>query len=495
MRPEIVPVIVTIMLSLTEDRRRWVALGVVLLAFLMTVLDATVVNVALPQIGSDLGFSQAHLTWVVNAYLVSYGAFLLVAGRLGDLIGHRRVFLVGVAAFAVASLAAGLAQDGTVLVLARFAQGIAGALAAAAVLAILVAEFTEPAARARAMSLYILVGVSGGSLGLLAGGLLTDALSWHWIFFINLPIAVVALVLGRALIEDTSAPGAGGRVDVLGAVLITTALMVAVYAIVQAADHGWASARTLGLGGVALALLGAFAALEARLAEPILPPRILRLRSLMNMSVVRAITFTGMYSAFFFGALYLQRVLGYDALHTGLGFLPMTLTVATLSTGITTGLVARFGARQVLLFGLTSMIAGLLLLSRLDAGASYVPGPLLAFFLLGLGAGTSFAPVLTIAMAEVPRRDAGLASGIINVSGQVAAALGLAVLGTISTSHAHALARAGDSGAAALTGGYHLAFVIAAGCLAVGILVALVALRGPTRGSEVAVEVRAEAAG
>jgi MFS family permease len=260
--------------------------------------------------------------------------------------------------------------------------------------------------------------------------------------------------------------------------------MVAVYAIVQAADHGWGSARTLGLISVAVVLLAAFARVETRVAEPILPPRILRLRTLLNMSLVRAITYTGMYSAFFFGALYLQRVLGYDAVHTGLGFLPMTLTVATLSSGLTTRLTMRFGARPVLLFGLTSMVAGLLLLAQLGDGAAYVPGPLLAFLLLGLGAGTSFAPVLTLAMAEVPRRDAGLASGILNVSGQVAAALGLAVLGTISTSRAGSLAAHGDGGAEALTGGYHLAFLIAAGVVAVGIVVAVVALRTPGRGAE-----------
>jgi EmrB/QacA subfamily drug resistance transporter len=479
---------------LTSDRRRWVALFVVLLGFLMTVLDATVVNTALPEIGSDLGFSQASLTWVVNAYLISYGAFLLVAGRLGDLVGRRRVFLVGTALFALTSLAAGLSDSGTVLIVARFAQGIGGALAAAAALAILVAEFPEPRERARAMSMYILVGVSGGSLGLLAGGLLTDLLSWHWIFFVNLPIAAATLALGRAMIERDTGLGLDGGVDVAGATLITGSLMLAVYAIIQAADHGWGSARTLGLGAVAALLLVAFAAVERRARQPILPARILRLRSLMNMSLLRAITYTGMYSAFFFGALYLQRVLGFNAIETGLGFLPMTLTVATLSTGITTRLTQRFGAHRVLLFGLTSMIAGLLVLANLQPGISYVPGPLIAFLLLGLGGGTSFAPILGLAMAEVPRGDAGLASGMVNVSGQIAAALGLAILGTFSTSRAGALQAQGDGAATALTGGYHLAFWIAAGTMGVGLLFAALTLRRPPRTDEVDVEVEAQAA-
>jgi EmrB/QacA subfamily drug resistance transporter len=478
---------------LTSDRRRWVALFVVLLGFLMTVLDATVVNTALPEIGSDLGFSQASLTWVVNAYLISYGAFLLVAGRLGDLIGRRRVFLVGTALFAVTSFAAGISDSGTLLIIARFAQGIGGALAAAAALAILVAEFPEPRERARAMSMYILVGVSGGSLGLLAGGLLTDLLSWHWIFFINLPIAAATLALGRAMIERDDGIGVEGGVDVAGATLITASLMLAVYAIVQASDHGWASARTLGLGALAVLGLVAFAAVERHVTSPILPGRILRLRSLVNMSILRAISFTGMYSAFFFGALYLQHVLGFNAIETGLGFLPMTLTVATLSTGITTRLVQRFGARQVLLFGLTSMIAGLLVLAQLEPGISYFPGPLIAFFLLGLGGGTSFAPMLGIAMAEVPRRDAGLASGMINVSGQIAAALGLAILGTISTSRTGALESHGDGAASALTGGYHLAFWLAAGVMAAGVVFAAVVAR-PPRTDEVGAEVEAQAA-
>jgi EmrB/QacA subfamily drug resistance transporter len=463
-------------------RRRWFALAVVCLGYLMNTVDATIVNVALPSIQSDLHFTQANLTWVVNAYLITFGSFLLMAGRLGDLIGRKKVFLVGLVVFTVASAICGLATGETMLIVARAFQGLGSALASSVILAIIATGFRGPAERAKAMSLYMFVAVAGGSLGLLLGGVLTQSLSWHWIFFVNLPIGVLAFLLGSALIEENVGLGVGKGVDVLGSVLITAALMLGVYAIVTSSQYGWGSSHTVGFGGGAIVLLVAFFALEARLANPIMPLRILRLRSLIGSSAVRGLLVTGMFSSFFLGALYLEHVRAYGAIETGLAFLPMTVAVGILSLGISARLVGRFGAKRTLLPGLLPAIAGLLILSQAGEDASYFPGPFLAFLLIGIGAGTSFMPLLTVAMADVPRQDAGLASGIVNVSVQISGALGVAVLGTIATHRADALSAQGDSATTALTSGYHLAFVIAAVAVAIGVLVALAVLRSPDGG-------------
>jgi EmrB/QacA subfamily drug resistance transporter len=467
--------------SMSASRRRWIALGIVCLGQLMMVLDGTIVNVALPAIQRDLGFSQASLTWVVNAYLIAFGSFLLMAGRLGDLIGRKRVFLGGLALFTVASVACGLATDQTVLITARFVQGVGGAVATSVILAIIVTEFTEARERAKAISFYTFVAVAGGSIGLLAGGVLTQSISWHWIFFINVPVGIAALLLGVAFIQENEGIVLRQGVDWLGSVLVTAATMIGVYAIVTSTDFGWLSAHTLGFGAAAIALLALFVAWEARIENPILPLRILRLRGLMGSSAVRAFLVTGMFTSFFLGALYLEHVLGYGEVDTGLAFLPMTLIVGALSLGITARLVARFGPKAVLLAGLSLTVAGLLLLARAGVGASYFPDLVFAFALTGLGAGMAFLPLLTIAMADVPPRDAGLASGIVNVSVQISAALGLAVLGTVATDHTRSLTAQGHSAASALTGGYHLSFLIAAACVAAGALLAMVLLPSPGR--------------
>jgi EmrB/QacA subfamily drug resistance transporter len=446
----------------------------------MNALDATIVNVALPAMQRDLHFTQANLTWVVNAYLIAFGSFLLMAGRLGDLIGRKRVFLAGVVLFTASSALCALAPDQTPLVAARFLQGMGAALSSSVIVAIIVTDFPEPLERARAMSVYIFVAVGGGSVGLLVGGALTQSIGWHWIFLINVPIGIAALLLGGALIVENEGIGLRRGVDVSGSILVTAAVMVGIYAIVGAADQGWASARTMGLGGLSIALLAAFLVLQARLRNPIMPLRILRLRSLTGSSAVRGLVVPGIFGSFFLGALYLEHVLGYDPSRTGLAFLPQTLAVAALSAGITARIVQRFGPRRTLVAGLAVMFAGLQLLSHANESTGYFPTLFIAFALLGIGGGTAFMPLLTIAMADVPRRDAGLASGIVNVSMQLSAAIGLAALGTISSEHTRGLLAQGLPLRASLTGGYELSFTVASACVAAGLLAALFLLPRPS---------------
>jgi EmrB/QacA subfamily drug resistance transporter len=463
--------------SLTPDRRRWMALVVVCLAQLMIVLDTTIVNVALPAIQRDLHFTQGNLTWVINAFLVTFGSFLLLAGRLGDLIGRKRVFLFGVTLFTAASVLCGLSPNQDVLIVARFIQGIGAAMQASVILAIIVTEFPEPGDRARAMSAYVFTAVAGGSLGLLAGGVLTQAISWHWIFFVNIPIGVATAAAGRALIPEDNGLGLGHGIDWAGSALVTVSLMTAVYAIVQATAHGWGSFQVLGFGTLAVALMAAFLVLESRIENPIMPLRILRLRGLVGASVVRGFLVTGMYSTFFLGTLYLEHIRHFSALQTGLGFLPWTVTVGILSLGVTARLVARFGPMRVLIAGMVTVIAGLALLSTAGVHTSFFPTVFLAFFAIGLGIGSAFMPLLSIAMADVPAADAGLGSGITNVSQQVAGALGLAVLGTVATNHTKALVAQHHGLAESLVGGYHFAFVIGAASVSAAILTAVAVLR------------------
>jgi EmrB/QacA subfamily drug resistance transporter len=466
----------------TGERRRWIALAVLCLGQLMMVLDATIVNVALPAIQRELHFTQQNLTWVMNGYLITFGGFLLLAGRLGDLVGRKRVFLAGLVLFTAASMLCGVAGDQTMLIVARLLQGIGGAVASSVILAIIVTEFPGASEQARAMGMFAFVSAGGGSIGLLAGGALTQSLDWHWIFFVNIPIGVLTFILGWALISENEGIGLSGGVDVAGSILMTAAAMLGAFAIVKSTDYGLLSARTLLAGGASLALLVVFGVLESRLANPIMPLRVLRLRLLMGSSLVRGLLVTGMFSAFFLGSLYLERVLGYDAIQTGLAFLPVTVCIGGLSMGISAKAMARYGPLRVLAGGLTSIVAGLLLLAQQGVAASYFPGLFFAFLLLGLGAGLSFLPLLTVGMADAPPRDAGLASGIVNVSIQLFGAIGLAALGTIATDHARSLQAGGEQLRSALTGGYHLAYVVAAACVAVGILAAFAVLRGPTAG-------------
>jgi EmrB/QacA subfamily drug resistance transporter len=462
-----------------SDRRRWIALFVVCLGQLMIILDTTIVNVALPSIQADLNFSQSSLTWVIDGYLITFGSLLLLAGRLGDLFGRKRVFLAGVAAFVAASLLCGLAPSGTALVIARFLQGGAAALVSAVIIAIIAVEFPQPADRAKAMSLYTFVIAGGASLGLLLGAVLTEAINWHWIFFVNLPIGVVTFILGRSLIAEHEGIGIAEGVDWLGSVLITVASLAGIYALVKIPEWGWTGGRTLGFLAAALALIAAFGLLESRLRNPIMPLRVLGLRTLVTANLVRGFLVTGAYSTFFLGALYFQHVRGWSAIEIGLAFLAMSVSLAAMSAGLAARLVERFGPKRTLVGGIAGPVLGLLLFSQAGESTPYFPTIFAAFALLGLGFGAANPPLMMIAMDDVPARDAGLASGTIQVSIQLSAAVGLAALGTVATDRTHSLQAAGESATAALSGGYHLAFLIAAGAAAIGIAIAALALPAP----------------
>lgn len=468
-------------LSGTTDVRRWIALIVVCLAMLMNALDSSIVNVALPSIQKSLHFSPSNLTWVVDAYLIAFGSFLLLAGRLGDLLGRKKVFLSGVAIFTGSSLVCALAQSQAMLIGARFVQGLGGAVSTSVIVAIIVTEFSGASERAKAMSAYMFVAVGGGSIGLLVGGLLTQAVSWHWIFMINVPIGVATLVLGSFLIKENTGLGVRNGVDVTGSLLMTTSLITGIYAIVKASAYGWTSAHTLEFGGLAVALMALFIVVESRVTQPIVPVRIIRLRSLSASSIVRGLTFSSMFAVFFFGALFLERVLGYGPLATGVAFLPMTLMMAIMSLGVTSRLLLRYGPMKLLVPGMSAVVVGLVLLTRTSEHANYVTSLLPAFLLLGAGMSVSAVPLLTIAMADVPKADAGLASGIVNVSMWLASSAALAIFGTLAASRSTSLLARGHSLASSLTAGYHETFMIGAVLAAVGLVVTIVVLRTPAR--------------
>jgi EmrB/QacA subfamily drug resistance transporter len=470
---------------LADNRGRWVALYVLCVGMLMIVLDATVVNVALPAIQSDLGFSPSGLAWVVNAYLIAFGGLLLLAGRLGDLASRRGMFLAGLGVFTVASLLCGVAQSQGLLIGARFLQGAGGAMTSAVILGMIVTMFPEPREQARAIGVFAFVASAGGAVGLLIGGVLTQAINWHWIFFVNVPIGVVTAVLAAKLIEPDRGQGFRDGADIPGAVLVTGSLMLGVYTIVNpAAEYGWGAGRTLALGAVSLALLVAFVAREATARNPLVPLRIFRSRNVTGANLVQVLSVAGMFGMFFLGALYLQRILRYDALETGLAFLPVTILMGTLSVRYTDRLVMRFGARKLVLGGLALFMAGLALFARAPVDGAYVLDVLPVMVLLGVGAGICFPALMTLAMSGVESGDAGLASGLINTTAQVGGALGLAVLATLSASRSDALIGTGRSTAAALTGGYHLAFGIGAALVGIAIIVTATVLQPERQGDE-----------
>jgi EmrB/QacA subfamily drug resistance transporter len=458
-------------------RNRWIALVVLCIGMLMIVLDQTIVNVALPSIQSDLGFSQSSLAWVVNAYLIPFGGLLLLAGRLGDLIGRKRVFLVGLAVFITASLVCGLADSEGVLIGARFLQGIGGALTSAVILGMVVTLFPEPAEQAKAIGVYSFVASAGASIGLLLGGVLTEAISWHWIFFVNIPIGIATAILSLRLLAHENGLGFGHGADVLGALLVTSSLMLGVYTLVGASDHGWGSAHTLGFGAVAIVLAIAFVVRQARAANPLVPLRIFRSRNVSGANIVQMLMVAGLFGMFFLGAIYLQRVLGYDALEVGLAFLPVALSIGVLSLGFSARLITRFGARTTLLPGLVLITAGLVLMAFVPVHAAYWTDVFPALLLLGIGAGLSFPSLMTLAMSGATQSDSGLASGVVNMSLQVGGALGLAVLASLSTSRVNHLLAGGSSRGEAITGGFHLVLVVGAGLLALAFVLGVTLLR------------------
>jgi EmrB/QacA subfamily drug resistance transporter len=460
-----------------NERDRWVALIVLCAGFLMVILDQTIVNVALPSIQSDLGFSQSSLAWVVNAYLIAFGGLLLLAGRIGDLIGRRRIFLAGLAVFTLASILCGAAQSQEMLIGARFLQGAGGAMSSAVILGMIVTMFPQPRDQARAIGVYSFVAAAGASIGLLAGGALTEAINWHWIFFVNVPIGIATAVAALRLLEHEEGIGLARGADLSGALLIVGSLMLGVYTIVQTTDHGWGSARTLVLGAVAIGLLAAFVLRESRAKHPLVPLRIFRSRTVVAANVIQSLMVAGMFGMFFLGALYLQRVLGYDSIEVGLAFLPVAVIIGALSLRFTAQLINRFGARATLLPGLALVTAGLVVFQRAPVDGAYLTDLLPAMLLLGTGAGLTFPSLMTLVMSGATKADSGLASGIANTTLQVGGALGLAVLATLSASRTETLRADGESTASALTGGYHLAFGIGAALVLAAIVVAVTLLR------------------
>jgi EmrB/QacA subfamily drug resistance transporter len=471
-----------------SDRMRWLALIVLCLGDLMIVLDSTIVNVALPSIRADLGFSQTSLAWVVNAYLLTFGGFLLLGGRLGDLFGHRRLFLAGITLFTLASLACGLSGSQHLLEAARAVQGVGGAVVSAVAFSLIMFLFTEPAERAKAMGVFGFVMAGGGSIGVLLGGVLTNWLDWHWIFLVNLPVGATVLVLSLRLLPSEHVAPANRRVDVAGAVTVTAALMLAVYAIVNGNSRGWTSAQTLGLLGGAAALLALFLAIESRVEAPLMPLRIFRLRSIATANIVGVLWAAAMFAWFFISALYLQLVLGYSPLKVGLAFLPANVIMGAFSLGLSAKLVMRFGIKRPLATGLLVAAAGLVLFARAPVGGSFVVDVLPSMILLGIGAGMAFNPMLLAAMSEVAPEESGLASGVVNTAFMMGGALGLAVLASLAASRTDSLTSSGSGHLAALNGGYHLALLVGAVFAVAAASVGVAFLRGGAKAPVEAVE-------
>jgi EmrB/QacA subfamily drug resistance transporter len=475
-------------MTAATDRTRWAALVVLCVGMLMIVLDATIVNVALPSIQDDLDFSQSSLAWVVNAYLIAFGGLLLLAGRLGDLIGRRRMFLMGLGVFTAASLLCAVAQTQEMLIGARFLQGAGGAMTSAVILGMIVTMFQQPREQAKAIGVYSFVASAGGSIGLLLGGVLTESINWHWIFFVNLPIGLATGLLASRLVERDEGLGFSAGADVRGALYVTGALMLGVYTILEAGDQGWGSLHTLGLGALAIALLAAFISRQNRIPNPLMPLRLFRSRNVAGANAVQALFVGGMFGMFFLGALYLQRVLGYDALEVGLAFLPVTVVIGTLSLGFSERLNTRFGPRATLIPSLVLIGAGLLLFARTPVDGGYLVDVLPSMLLLGAGAGLAFPALMTLSMSGATPSDSGLASGLVNTTLQVGGAIGLAVVTTFATERTEGLLADGESTASALTSGYHLAYLIGAGLVAVALVIALTVIRPPSQSTPQRVE-------
>ena len=457
--------------------RRWAALYVLCAGILMVILDGTIVNVALPTIQSDLGFSQSSLAWVVNSYLIAFGGLLLLAGRLGDLLGRRRILLAGLVVFTAASLLCGLSTSPEMLIAARFIQGIGGALSSAVALGMVVTMFPEPREQARAFGVWSFVASAGASIGLLAGGILTQLINWHWIFFVNVPIGIAAGLLSWRLLEPDRGLGLSKGADVIGAFLVTAGLMVGVYSIVGTAQYGWTSANTLGFGGLSIVLLAAFVLRQATARNPLLPLSVFRPRYVWGANVVQFFLVAGMLGFFFMSSLYLQRVLGLNPLEIGIAFMPVAVSIGLLSLGVSARVTTRFGAGRVLLPALVLVAAGLALYIRVPVHSNYAVDLLPGMLLIGVGAGLVFPSLATLAMSSATEADSGLASGLLNTTAQVGGALGLAVLAAVAASQNSALLAAGGNEVTALTGGFRVVFGISTGLLLAGVLLSALVLR------------------
>jgi EmrB/QacA subfamily drug resistance transporter len=461
-----------------ERNRRWFALGMVCLASLMIVLDATIVNVALPAIQQDLGFSQADLAWVVNAYLLTFGGCMLLAGRTADIVGRRTTLIFGIALFSLASLACGLAQSQTMLIVARAIQGIGGAIVSGVSASVVLVLFAEQSERAKAFSVWGFVGSGGGTVGVIAGGLLTQSLNWHWIFLVNVPIGAIAILLARPLLPKT--PGVGfarGGIDVGGTLTVLAAPMLAVYGIINAGQAGWTSGMTLICLGAAALVTVAFVIIESRARAPLVPLGIFRSRTVAVSNIIIAISGAAFFGWFFFSPLYAQGILGYDSLQTGLTFLPATLTMAALSLGLTAGIVSRTGPKPPLVGGMLLFTLGMLLFARAPLDGTFVRDILPPMFLLGLGAGLSFMPLFLIATGETTPDESGLISGLISTSQLIGGAIGLALLAGLAAAVTATATEQGADSSVALLEGFRAAFLLGAGLSLVTVILAVTQLR------------------
>ncbi|NGO78644.1 MFS transporter [Streptomyces sp. YC504] len=457
-------------------RTKQLSLAVVATGTLMIVLDGSIVTVAMPAIQHDLGFTPAGLSWVVNAYLIAFGSLLLLAGRLGDLLGRRRMFLYGTGVFTAASLLAGLATSPALLIAARFLQGVGSAMAAAVSLGILITLFTEARERARAIAVFSFTGAAGASIGQVVGGVLTDAFTWNWIFFINLPIGLASLVLAAAVLPRDRGLGFAAGADVLGALLVTAGLMLGIYTVIEVESYGWVSVHTLGLGALSVLLLTSFAVRQTKARTPLVPLRIFRSRQVTGANLVQILMVAALFSFQVLVALYLQQVRGYGAAETGLAMLPAAVVIGVVSLGVSARLNTRFGERRVLLAGLTLLIAMLVLLTRLPERANYAVD-LLPVMLLAAGFGLALPALTSLGMSGASESDAGLASGVFNTTQQIGMALGVAVLSTLAASRTDSRLAEGASEASALTSGYHLAFAIGTGLLVAAFVIAYAVVR------------------
>lgn len=473
---------------MSTHRSRGLALAALCSGQLMTVLDATIVAVALPSIQDDLGLSQSDLAWVVNGYLIAFGGLLLVAGRLGDMFGRRRMFLAGLAVFTAASALCGVSRSEGLLISARFVQGVGAAMTSAVILGMIVTLYPGQRERTKAIAIYSITISAGASAGLVLGGVLTQAISWHWIFFVNLPVGVLVILAALKTVEhERGTATTGETADVAGALLITAALMISVYAIVGASDHGWSSGRTLALAALSIALFVGFVVRQGRARSPLMPLRMFRSRTVSGANIVQAFFAAGQFGSFFVATLYMGRVLGYDAIQTGLAFLATSVSIGAVSLGLSERLITRYTARPVLIAGTIVVTGGMALLALAGADATYVPDVIVGLFLVGVGAGLAMPANITLAMSAATASDSGLASGLINTTQQVGGAIGVAVLATFATSRTNSLLGDGDTELEALTGGYQLGFSIAAALTLVCVVVATAVIRaeGPV-GNEAA---------